>query len=447
MDTLPESHQMALAQGFLDSSTGDFKREILRHLVGGMNKLSLEPAGLHPHAISGTIDPSDHLVRYGINVYSASGLSLGGYSNFLIINQDYNSVYYLHGSITIPANVSLPSGWLYLLMNFVQVTFPGSQSLQWPGDFCLLALMRSMSNQQRQFFMNSINPYVQSTTSSQTITFAVPLYMPSMINTRFTCDNQNWYSPVGRSKGQINVQVNWNAAFRAMNVEALTSPTLPTAFNFLELKSLVTVQESYLLNPSVNSTESLLFLDMSPYPAQNFSHTQNAAESISIQSIPSGMLVDILVSAYDAALQGNVGLTGLVSSAQVPFSSFRFQYNGDDQVRLQDAPEVTLYSFYNSVRDDPALTYPTVNISGLTGLTGLTAATVTNYFTEGVFPSTNSGRPFDSNKYFIAKDYNSKTIQFLFTSAYKTATLNIYFYLVYLKMIQIGPDGAWNYQI
>src|SRR5579871_169067 len=343
-----------------------FKTKWMEQLVTD-RKAVLEPPMKVPNIYSMSIDPTEHRQLIATSNFGSSSLSLNSTTTFLVTNIKSNTAYYINGSITLPAYCSVPSGWFYqCLLNRLYVTYPGASQLSWSGQFLYLLLMRSMSQLQRTYFHQYINPAQVNGSSSSTINFSIPLIIPGLCE-RFTAETSTFWLNNSSISAGISIQLQFNPIYQVMNVTTGQSATLPTSFNTLQLKALMTLDESPLIaHPDGRIGESdIVFLDSTQYDQFNYVVSSSSAiNSLSIQQLPSGLLYDVFVS-FTQPNAGNVGNTGFVNPLLYQPTYMRLNYAGQDLITLNSADEITMLNFYSANRDDGGLTVPQNNVISL----------------------------------------------------------------------------------
>lgn len=325
------------------------------------------------HSDNSTLDAMIGQYRQGIIKIPASSVNFLANANFTILNRSILSAPYISGSYNIPQGAVKPSLTYYYGINLWQLNLSGIGNLSGNGVSMLDMLLRSNPTDRRNF-LSTVEPYAVGVTGGTNVTFCAPLYLP-------------WNGP-GWAGGGYNLDANVSAS--TLQVSIQLNPVynwiggvtggivgnMPTSFLNYDMKMM---NQLDVLNqefaPSKISSRGLFRLPF-PYYQQYplFSQSNNnpsGIQSLSLQSIPNGELVSIMIHGIPSANKGTSSVNTAVDITPVTFTYVRLELQGTRLIELETAQEIAIQNNYFSVGSSSGFNFNLTNAAFTTTTGGV----------------------------------------------------------------------------
>lgn len=303
------------------------------------------------HSNSSSLDAVIGQYRQGIIKIPASSNNMLANANWTILNRSILSCPYISGSYTIPWGAVKPAMAYYYGINLWQLNLSGIGNLSGNGISMLDMFLRSNPTDRRNF-LDQVEPYAVGVTAGTTVTFCAPLYLP-WNGPGWVGGGYNLDANVSASTLQVSIQLNPVYNWIGGGSSGITG-SMPTSFltyNMKMMNQLDVLNQEFA--PSKISSRGLFRLPFPYYQQYPLFSTPNAGpsniQSLSLQSIPNGELVSIIVHGIPSGNKGVSTNNQAVDLTPVSFDYYRLELQGTRLIELETPQEILVQNNYMSV--------------------------------------------------------------------------------------------------
>lgn len=404
-----------------------------------MHPGSITSGSHYAHQESSTLEANVLQVRQGTLKIPTTSLSLQSTATFQVPNRELQGPVCLVGSITIPRYILGKACWLYDIINQITISTPGVNNIQYSGVSLRDALFRSITSFQRDA-MEQLMPMVDSSAATYSYDFVCPLYLPW---SHGLDPNTGFFLEAGVIASNYILQIQWNPITQVLYTEtpaAPHTPVYPTAFDRLELKPIWTaVSLSPALTISQKDMYSIPSFGIQSYDLYGITSAANVESSILLQSLPTGQIVSIFVTAYDTATIGVPAGTTFANPVPIEFTYLRLNYNGLDLLELE-TKEIIAMGLYNSINGSDGYAYNVVNAASNT------VTTKTDYptrLTSLEFSGVDVSAAYSKHDFFMARNFQGQIFNLFWKTASSATTLD--FHITYMfNRVYMFQDGQMS---
>lgn len=404
-----------------------------------MHPGSVTSGSHYAHQESSTLEANVLQVRQGTLKIPSTSLSLGSTATFQVPNRELQGPVCLVGTITIPRYIQGKGCWIYDIINQMTISTPGVNNIQYSGVSCRDALFRSITSNQRDY-MEQLMPAVDTNSAGVVYDFVCPLYLPW---SHGLDPNTGFFLEAGVIASNYILQIQWYPITQVLSTidpTAPHTPVYPVAFDKLELKPIWTaVSMSPALTIGKNDTYSIPSYGIQSYDLYSIPNAANTESSILLQSLPTGQIVSIFVTAYDPTSIGVAAGTSFANPIPIEFTYLRLNYNGLDLLELNEK-EIIAMGLYNSNWGTNGYAY---NVTNGTNLTTPTQKVYPTRLTALEFSGVDVSAGYIKHDFFMARNFQGQ----IFTLFYKTANTaaNLDFHITYMfNRIYMFKDGQMS---
>lgn len=305
---------------------------------------SIVATGLYAQPQNSSVNIVPELNTIGRLKISSNSLSFGSSSQFQIPPQSLNSQQFLHGEVVCARYVQATSEWLLDAIEQIQYQVSGNSSINnvtLSGESHRDLIMASVESEEKRLKMFPLNQVIDTNAAGATFSATIPLYLP------WSAPDREGAFPFDTStlSSNIVVTIRWRPAYRVFYGTSGQTPTLPTAFSSLYLKSF----QTDLLNGAfaiarAQSMDPSLTYSIPTYLCQSYttdvSITTGSPTTISLSSLPAGQLVAILCSCIPTSYKGvSAGTTAAFWYSPV-FSYSELLHNGQQLYVAESENEI-----------------------------------------------------------------------------------------------------------
>ena len=275
---------------------------------------------------------------------SANSMTLGGSSTFYLQPGTIFNQIYIAGELAVPLHGRMASGWLLKAVDQLNIVVSGNssiQNLQISGEAHFCAVMATCANSEKRDAIINASPYV-SGAAAGSYWGAMPLVLPwsgPELRGIFALDSSTLQS-------QIAITIRWKPAYMVVAGDTTNdiSAGLPNAFNDLYLRAVQVemLDQQFALSNELASKPALTYSIPSLYYQSFEIQVDNSIGtewSVSLTSMPRGMLQAILVSFIPNEWKGTSGTQSYLHNYGVDFDSMRMLYNGQELFRYEHREE------------------------------------------------------------------------------------------------------------
>lgn len=277
---------------------------------------------------------------------TANSLSLGGTSTFFLQPGTIFNQAYIVGSLVLPQYGRLPDMWLLKAIDRIEVIVSGNssiQSLQLSGEAHFMAAIAFCANQEKRDALAKASPFTDSYAGGQTVWGACPIVLPwssPELTGAFALDSSTLQS-------QIAINVRWKQPYQIVGGDTTAAVVPPTAFGELYLRAVQVelldgqfmLSRELMMNPALTYSIPSLYLQSFE---QKVAVTVGTEFSVTLTSMPSGMLQAICLSVVPDAWSGAASTQSYLHPFGVDMDSIRLLYNGQEIYRYEHDNEGTM---------------------------------------------------------------------------------------------------------
>lgn len=284
---------------------------------------SIIATGLYAQPGNSTVNIVPELNTVGRLKISSNSLGFGSSSQFQVPPSSINSQFFLTASVTCNRYVQATSTWLLDMIQQIQYQISGNSSINnvtLDGESHRDLIMASVEGEEKRLKMFPLTNVVDTNAAGATFDATIPLYLP------WSAPDREGAFPFDTStlSSNIVITIRWRPAYNVFYGTNAQTPTLPTAFSNLYLKSF----QTDLLNGAfaiarAQSMDPSLTYSIPTYLCQSYkvdtSITTGARTTVSLSSLPAGQLVAVLCSATPTSYKGvSAGTTAAFWYSPVP---------------------------------------------------------------------------------------------------------------------------------
>jgi hypothetical protein len=269
---------------------------------------SIVASGLYAQPANSKLNVVPELNTIGRLKISSNSLNFGSSSQFQIPPQSFNGQMFLHGEVACDRYVQATSTWLLDMIERIEYQISGNSSINnvsLDGESHRDLIMASVEGEEKRLKMFRGTDVVDSNAAAVTASATIPLYLP------WSAPDREGAFPFDTStlSSNIIVTIRWRPGYRVFFGTSGQSPTLPTAFSALHLKSFQTdlLNGAFAVSRAMSMDPSLTY-SMPTYLCQSYkvdqSITTGSNTTISLTSLPQGQLVAVLCSAVPTSYKG-----------------------------------------------------------------------------------------------------------------------------------------------
>jgi hypothetical protein len=276
--------------------------------------------------------------RYKI---SANSLTIPGQSSFYLVPGTLINSVYVYGSIVAPQHARAGDGWLYKLIDRLEIVVSGNssiQSLQISGEALFLATMAECKSSDKRNALLRASPAFNLTGAGATVEGCIP------IRTFFSSPELRGAFPLDSSTlgSQVQVNISWKNSYDVISGSTGNAITAPVAFAACYMRANQVELSEQFISHRMAENSSLVYSIPSLY-CQSFETTKvlthGTETSVDLTSIPSGMLQSILVSAVPSSWNGLSTTLQYAHPYGIDFLNSRMLYNGQEILRYEHGVE------------------------------------------------------------------------------------------------------------
>jgi hypothetical protein len=274
---------------------------------------------------------------------TANSLTLGGTSSFYLQPGTIFNQIYVAGQLALPRYGRVTDFWMLKAIERIEIIVSGNssiQSLQLSGEGHFMAAIAMCSNEEKRKALAKASPFEDSYTAAINVWGACPLVIPwssPELAGAFALDSSTLQS-------QIAINIRWKQGYQIVGGDTTAAVTPPAAFSDLYLRAVQVemLDNQFALSRELASKPNMTYSIPSLY-LQSFEQkvtvTAGTEFSVTLTSMPTGMLQAILLSVVPDGWSGSAGTQTYLHPFGVDMDSIRMLYNGQEIYRFEHRNE------------------------------------------------------------------------------------------------------------
>lgn len=393
------------------------------------------------HNENSSVEAAILQIRQGALIMPSTSTNLSSTLTFMINNQNILANFYIKAQLTIPRYGQLSSNWfLREAVDTITISMPGQGTISYNGRSAYDMLIRSSSDAQRLAY-NALCPAVSANSETAAAAYVYEFVCPIMLPWSSSPDPTGAFPlDASAASNQIVLSLTLKPVYQWMYGTSTQNPTLPTSFDYCELKCINVMSH---ISPELSSrfldNYRLPFFWLQSYKQSGVSMTAGQELSLQLGNLPVGELVSIIVSCVDQATIGTSGNTVAATGANIPFTYMRLNWSGLDLI-IQDEKELALTKLYNGVVMGDGFNYTITVPPHVVGASASVSQTLNACEVFGI----DTTAALTDGEYFLAQSYGGQSFN-LYVKTATTGTVDFYVTYVINAALEFKNGSAKIY--